>query len=71
MRKTKYQGPRVASRERGRKTETGGLGKMQSSSMHRIMLLYEEVRRLGDGQDAAGGQDWVVRRGAADVTHAN
>lgn len=61
----------MASRERGRKTETGGLGKMQSSSMHRIMLLYEEVGRLEAGRTQAGGQDWVVRRGAADVTHAN
>lgn len=28
--------------------------------MQQFMLVYEEVRR----QDAAGGQDWVVRRGA-------
>lgn len=45
------------------------LGKMQSSSMQQIMLVYEEVRRLEGRQNAAGGQDWVVRRGGLPTSH--
>lgn len=76
-RETKYQGPHVASKERGRRTETGARG-VQSSSMQQIMCGVRAGPQAGDGQDtsrwaglggAKGGSRRHTRQLTAWITH--
>lgn len=63
----KYQGPHVASRGRGRKTETGARG----DAIIIDAAVYVGVR----GGPQAGRTGWAglggAKGGQADVTHAN
>lgn len=63
-REPEYQGPHVASRERGRRTETGARGDAIIIDAAVYVGVRGDPQAVG-GQDAAGGQDWVVRRGGS------